>query len=1465
MKKRLLSVILALFGFSFSFAQGLSCADPIIINSLPYSTTDNTANYSDNPAIEGSPGASGCGSSNNYLNGNDVVYAYTATFTGLANVTMAPGSTYSGIFVYNSCAAIGVNCIAGAANSTTAPRVFNFNVTTGNTYYLVISTWATPQTTSYTLNIQQFNCEAPNNLGASNITQTSADLSWISPTGTTNWEIVVQNAALSAPTGAGTAINSATYNASNLDSGTLYEFYVRAACGDGTFSNWTGPYSFTTLCPDFNIPFQEGFNSGSTSELCWKVLNANNDSDAWNTSSGNPFEGDQSATLTTDANSGNNDDWLISPRIVLTGNQILKFSYRVQSSNEPNEFRVMLSTGGTNPSDFTTTLIPLTTYTNTSYVQASVSLTGIFGPVNIAWHVPPGTLDGWRIYIDNVIVEDQPTCLEPTLLTATNITSTSATLSWLENGSATQWEVITLPCGVPAPLANASGQLTSVNPFVVTGLNPSTCYSVYVRTICSENDSSHWTLIPAIFTTLVTPPECGYAFTDNGGPNGNYLPNSNSITTICPSQPGDVVTLQFTSFDVEANYDGLYVYDGNSTTAPQISSSNPIGNNLLNVPGAFWGNSIPGPFVSTSSDGCLTFRFVSDNSGSRSGWIANVICVPAPECSSPSALTVIDKTETSITFGWTDAGTASAWEVIALPLGSPNPSPLSSGQLATSSPTTISNLTPGTHYNLYVRTQCSNNGFSFWSTPLTTFTLISNDECDSAIVVPVNNNNCAQVTPGRVSGATASNVPLSAPCIGSPDDDVWYQFVATDTTIVTSLQSVSGTTSNLNMVLYSGSCGNLTLVNCSTTNALSLVNSNLIIGNTYFLRIFSNANTPQDVTFNLCVTTPSICIGGQSVCGVDNYANSTGIPSLGTIGCLFTSPNPTYFSIKIAESGSVNMLLTQSTIGGGNPNIDVDYAAWGPFPDQATACAAISNGQAPGIGGNPTTLTTGCSYSAAPTEHFNIANAIAGEYYIILITNFSNQPGYINLTVEPTSTGSIDCSGIRMQAFLDSNGNGTKETDEPYFPLGQFHYEVNNNGVIHNIYSPNGVYSIYDDNTLNSYGLNYSVNSNYASNFSSIASYSNVAVAAGGMSTYNFPITVLQNFEDVSINISPLSSARAGTTYQNKIVYTNNGTQTISSGTLTYNANTGTTITNISQSGTSPITNGFSYSFNNLLPFESRTIIVTIAVPAIPYVSLGQLLTNTASIVPPSGDTIEGNNTSSSSQAVVASYDPNDKMESRGDEILFSTFTSNDYLNYTIRFENTGTAGAIDVVVTDILDSQLDESTLIMSDASHNYTLDRVANSLVWTFENILLPVSVPDTNIGKGYISFRVKPKPGYAVGDIIPNSASIFFDSNPPIVTNTFNSEFVATLGTVSFSNSEVLLYPNPANHVVTISLQNSIENLKNIAIFDVLGKNIETIQAVSSNQLEIDVTTYAKGIYLVEITSDSNMKYIKKLIIQ
>ncbi len=229
------------------------------------------------------------------------------------------------------------------------------------------------------------------------------------------------------------------------------------------------------------------------------------------------------------------------------------------------------------------------------------------------------------------------------------------------------------------------------------------------------------------------------------------------------------------------------------------------------------------------------------------------------------------------------------------------------------------------------------------------------------------------------------------------------------------------------------------------------------------------------------------------------------------------------------------------------------------------------------------------------------------------------------------------------------------------------------------------------------------------------------------------------------------------------------------------------------------------------------------------------------------------------------SWDPNDKMESHGDKIRINEFTSDDYLYYTVRFQNNGTASAIDVRIEDFLDAQLDEESVRMVSASHNYTMRRTDNHLVWEFRNIYLPSSVFNQLGSTGYVQFKVKANPGFQVGDIIPNNASIYFDSNPAVVTNTFNTKFLAALGNTRFDDSNLVLYPNPATDVVEVSLIGTVESISEIVVFDVLGKAIRRIDVDSNDHIRLDVSGLPKGVYLVEINTESNLKTIKKLVIQ
>ena len=138
---------------------GELCENPIMVTSpLPYTTNDDTLNYGDD--YDG-PAGTDCGSGFNYLSGEDVVYAYTATSDTSINIELSNLSdTYTGVFIYDSCTNIGIQCLNGAVNgfSTENISIDEFTVTNGATYYIVISTWPAPQSVAYTLTISENTC-----------------------------------------------------------------------------------------------------------------------------------------------------------------------------------------------------------------------------------------------------------------------------------------------------------------------------------------------------------------------------------------------------------------------------------------------------------------------------------------------------------------------------------------------------------------------------------------------------------------------------------------------------------------------------------------------------------------------------------------------------------------------------------------------------------------------------------------------------------------------------------------------------------------------------------------------------------------------------------------------------------------------------------------------------------------------------------------------------------------------------------------------------------------------------------------------------------------------------------------------------------------------------------------------------------------------------------------------------------
>ncbi len=303
-----------------------------------------------------------------------------------------------------------------------------------------------------------------------------------------------------------------------------------------------------------------------------------------------------------------------------------------------------------------------------------------------------------------------------------------------------------------------------------------------------------------------------------------------------------------------------------------------------------------------------------------------------------------------------------------------------------------------------------------------------NDNPCNAIVATVNSDeNCTLLTQGTLIEATPSGVS-DGTCDGDPDDDVWFQFVAESEIHLISLINNTGTF-NLDHALYEGACDGLVELAC--TDGTASIAENLVIGETYFVRVFSGGSDSETNTFDLCIRaapTNIICDNAENFCigegGALVNSNIIGIPSTGPIACLTTAPNPTWNIIQIGSDGLIEIQIDQVDDEG--IGLDVDYALWGPFESLELACGNLDLGcpepsDCPGIPYTPEFYPFGniadCSWSAASTETLTIDNAIAGEIYILLVTNFSDDPG--SITIEQTNGGEDTDGEITAEIEVD--------------------------------------------------------------------------------------------------------------------------------------------------------------------------------------------------------------------------------------------------------------------------------------------------------------------------------------------------------------------------------------------------------------------------------------------------------------
>ena len=434
-------------------------------------------------------------------------------------------------------------------------------------------------------------------------------------------------------------------------------------------------------------------------------------------------------------------------------------------------------------------------------------------------------------------------------------------------------------------------------------------------------------------------------------------------------------------------------------------------------------------------------------------------------------------------------------------------------------------------------------------------------------------------------------------------------------------------------------------------------------------------------------------------------------------------------------------------------------------------------------------------------------------------------------------------SKINYQIYYDMNQNKIREIDEPIYPEAGIKIEPGGN--IYFSGQVEGPSVLLDRDT---YEIAY--NSDLAPNWeltTDSLSYHLTLMDTTSCDTLYFGLFPKFNIPKLItlINTPPL---RCNTSASLDVAAINLGT-TITSGTLWWEANS--TLDSLrfnSPPDTITASNRYGWFFENLPPGHRFRQQIEIGVPGPPDISVGDLLSLTSYT-----DYSDSNDDYQSekieyTEIIPCSYTPNDKLvyPNRDDNI---TLFDEDLI-YTIRFQNTGYPEAIDILILDTLDTYLDPSSFRVLSTSHPKSLltsleaDRY---LAFNFSNILLPSSLVDFEGSHGYISYMIKPLDGLEEQTKIYNTASIYFDQKPPIVTNTTENILVSGI-TSAFESEEVSirLFPNPTSEQVYLHSSQDFDGM--IELLDLSGRRV--MQRVVKGNTEIDLSQQNKGIYFLKL---------------
>jgi uncharacterized repeat protein (TIGR01451 family) len=444
-------------------------------------------------------------------------------------------------------------------------------------------------------------------------------------------------------------------------------------------------------------------------------------------------------------------------------------------------------------------------------------------------------------------------------------------------------------------------------------------------------------------------------------------------------------------------------------------------------------------------------------------------------------------------------------------------------------------------------------------------------------------------------------------------------------------------------------------------------------------------------------------------------------------------------------------------------------------------------------------------------------------------------------------------TGISGFVFNDLNNNCTKDTAEPIYSNkliqitpGPYYVSTDSNGY-YNFIGDSGYY------TISLVPISY-----YSQNCPNTpTNYTLKAIQDTQYSNLNFGITQIPNINDVRVSVIAVNGNKAllGHNEEYFIIAENTGTTTASdifinlqhsdlisnfknkNGLLTSNSSSTFKQWKIkSLEAGKKLTIAFSYLI------DTATLFYKDSIHFVAYTDSNYSYK----------DSHPEDNKSILDQIVTSAIDPNDKQSYPAGNISKDL----DKIEYTIRFQNTGTAKAIRVVVIDTFDANLAINKVTMYSASHSYLFSvGNHNAMTWTFDNINLPDSGTDQLKSHGFIKFTAALKKGIGAGQLIRNKAHIYFDYQPAIITNqTLNKTILITSSldpVLPESDGPLKLYPNPSNGMFTI--KNTTNHNIKYQLVDLSGKILANSQVPAKDLEELNfanqTTNLVNGVYLLK----------------